>query len=379
MERAVLSRHRHGHATGKLHHLRVAHPIGCGKYHFFLGVQNRVQQNHQGLLGSAGNQDVVRRDRLVIVLFRVTNHRLLQRGNSVGSRVAHFAGVQQRGAINDGVDRSLALWLSTAQVDYGFTLFPEQSGGFVQLQCGRLIDGSGKLTEAHSDSFLLLRYHRQFHKCRRHLRSPAPLFYRKRKPCARRKRTFPRAACFFGGRCARYAPRHFQPTPEIRVWPEGRRKAQEIALGQLSHFVPAHESFCNYVAESLADPLHALAVPRKGSAEFFPELGEGGRTAFRRSEAAANHGCSRQGMPPQATKTAARIPHMSPPIFPFDSCIFRLCFPVRLFNEGTAVPGGKPRLTTLRNWTSAAILQIWAEKGLFAHIPEIGTVSALIP
>jgi hypothetical protein len=122
-----------------------------------------------------------------------------------------------------------------------------------------------------------------------------------------------------------------------------------------------------------------LAVPRKGSAEFFPELGEGGRTAFRRSEAAANHGCSRQGMPPQATKTAARIPHMSPPIFPFDSCIFRLCFPVRLFNEGTAVPGGKPRLTTLRNWTSAAILQIWAEKGLFAHIPEIGTVSALIP
>ena len=95
-----------------------------------------MQQNHEGLLGPAGNQNVVRRDQLVIVLLGVTNHRLLQGGDSIRRRVADFAGVQQRGAIDDGIDGSLAFRLPPAQVNHGLALFPEQGGGFVQLQSG---------------------------------------------------------------------------------------------------------------------------------------------------------------------------------------------------------------------------------------------------
>ena len=95
-----------------------------------------MQQNHQGLLGPARNQDVVRRDQLVVVLLGVTNHRLLQSGDSIGRRVADFARVQQRGAIDDGINRSLAFRLSPAQVNHRLALFPEQGGGFVQLQSG---------------------------------------------------------------------------------------------------------------------------------------------------------------------------------------------------------------------------------------------------
>ena len=70
----------------------------------------------------------------------------LSAGMPSGRRISDFAGMQQRRAVDDGVDGRLALRLAAAQVNDRLALFPEQRGGLVQLQSHRLFDGSSELT-----------------------------------------------------------------------------------------------------------------------------------------------------------------------------------------------------------------------------------------
>ena len=132
---------------------------------------------------------------------------------------------------------------------------------------------------------------------------PAALFHRKRKPSTGRKRILLHAGCFLWGKPGKNGPRDFRPAQKIVAWPEGLRKAHRFALGQLSHFVTAHKSFCNWVAENLPDLGCGNLWHWKGLAETFPS-----------GKQWQNH---------------ARQPRKQPKNFLFDTRSVHLYFPLR--------------------------------------------------
>ena len=112
------------------------------------------KQHHQGLLGAAGSDHVVGADELLVVLLGIANDGFLQGGNAVGRCVPDFSGVEQADAIDDGIDRDLALWFAASQMNDGLSFIAKQSRGFIQLESRRLPDGPGKLTKTHDVYFL---------------------------------------------------------------------------------------------------------------------------------------------------------------------------------------------------------------------------------
>ena len=108
-----------------------------------------MQEDHQRLLGPAGNDDVLCVHQLLVVLFGVTDDRFLQGRNAVGSRVTDFAGIQERSAIDDGVDGRFALRFAATKVDDRLPFLAKERRGFVQFECGRFFQRAGQLTKTH--------------------------------------------------------------------------------------------------------------------------------------------------------------------------------------------------------------------------------------
>ena len=71
-----------------------------------------MQQHHDGLLGAAGGDHVLRRGQAAVVLFGVADDGLLERWNAVRRSVFHVARAEQGRATHDGVDGRFALRLA---------------------------------------------------------------------------------------------------------------------------------------------------------------------------------------------------------------------------------------------------------------------------
>jgi len=134
MEGAILGRDDHRDAARQFHHLRVTHPIGGRENDFILWVEDDVEQDHDSLLGSTRGDHIIRRDDFVVALLGVPNDGLLERGNAVGRRITDFAGMQDGGAADYGVDGRLALGLAASKVNHRLALLPEQRRRLIQFQ-----------------------------------------------------------------------------------------------------------------------------------------------------------------------------------------------------------------------------------------------------
>ena len=130
-------------------HLRVAHPVGGRKDHLVQGVQDGPEGHHDGLLGAAAGDDVVRGHLPPVVLLRVANNGGLHGWSAGGGCVTDLTGTQHGCRRQEGVHGSLGFGFSTAQVDQRLTFGLEDCGFLVQGEGGGLADGRGDLAYAH--------------------------------------------------------------------------------------------------------------------------------------------------------------------------------------------------------------------------------------
>jgi hypothetical protein len=113
-----------------------------------------VEQDHDRLLGSARNDDVIRRNDFLVAFLGVTNDGLLKRRNPIRGSISNLTRMQNGGAVDDRVDGRLALGLAATEVNHRFALFAQERGGLVKFQSHRFLDVSSELTEAHRFGFL---------------------------------------------------------------------------------------------------------------------------------------------------------------------------------------------------------------------------------
>jgi hypothetical protein len=152
---AVFRRDDDGDAAHHLDHLRVTDPIGREDDHFVVGIEQRVDDVEQRLLGARRDDDILGSDQPIVIVFGVADDGLLQRGNTIGGRILDVAGIQLRRGAQQGGERRLVLGLADAQVNHGLAALTQQPRFFVHLERRRLGDRSGQLADGHSSAPLL--------------------------------------------------------------------------------------------------------------------------------------------------------------------------------------------------------------------------------
>src|SRR5690606_18938214 len=101
------------------------------------------------LLRAIGDQYVLRRDQSVIILLRVADHCLLQRGQSIGRGVFYLATRESGSRGENGGDGSFVLGLADPQVDHGFPALTKQARLFVQGESRGFGNLTCEFTELH--------------------------------------------------------------------------------------------------------------------------------------------------------------------------------------------------------------------------------------